>query len=136
MICGTIGKREGHSEIYFFPQLKDENGNAIAEEHKCHPDCKLIDGKTKFLPSECRFDDEDCGIISFDTTAAKAEMLGEKLFFFGLYWETVPEDRDYNRVLGIVLEMVAEENSYRRVGFGGFPSVCFENVLEVGITII
>lgn len=136
MICGIIGKREGHSGIYFFPQLKDENGNAIAGQNKCHPDCKLIDGKTKFLPPECGFGDEARGIISFDTTAAKAEKLGEKLFCFGLYWKTDLEDRDCNGVSGIVLEMDAEENSYRRVGLGRFPLVCFENVPEVGITII
>ena len=139
MICGIIGKREGHSGIYFFPQLKDENGNAIAGQNKCHPDCKLIDGKTKFLPPECGFGDEACGVISFDTTAAEAEMLGEKLFCFGLYWETDLEDRDCNGgngVFGIVLEMAAEANSYRRVGAGSFSSVCFEHLPEVGITII
>jgi hypothetical protein len=66
-------------------------------------------------------------------------MLGEKLFCFGLYWETDLEDRDCNGgngVFGIVLEIAAEENSYRRVGAGSFSSVCFEHLPEVGITII
>ena len=67
----------------------------------------------------------------------KVEMLGKKLFCFDLYRETFLDDINCNIVCGILLEMVTEADSYRRVGLiGGLPSSLFKNVPEVGITII